>query len=145
MLTYEDLRICASLIREANDITERIARLEALAERCTAQIREDASGGGSYDPMGDSAAKLADMREEGKRRTSAYLKHAALVDAAITEMVTDSDQRTVIRCRYLDGMGWEEVSEKTHFSRRWCFVLHDRGMESIGLERKNGLWGERVH
>lgn len=136
-LTYEDLRICHSLVREARDLQERIDRLRSLAEWCASQASPGGGRGGNLpgDRVANMTANLIDMEAEGQRRIEAYMSHAQAVDAAISEGVTDSMQRTILRLRYLDGLSWEEVSEKTHYHVRWCKELHSRGLKNLGIER----------
>ncbi|MDL2318494.1 hypothetical protein LJC74_05390 [Eubacteriales bacterium OttesenSCG-928-A19] len=134
-LTYEDLRICHSLVREANDLRERIERLRSMAEWCTSQINPSGGYGGhaAQDRVGSLSAELADMEQEAQRRIQAFVEHARVVDAGISQ-VEDSTQRTVLRLRYLDGLSWEEISGRTHYHTRWCKELHRRGLGNMRLE-----------
>lgn len=132
-LTYEDLRICHSLVREANDLKERLERLRTLAEWGATDRTSCGFGSSPGDRVGKMVSSLADMEREGQAKIDAYLTHAHLVDAAIAEEVEDSTQRTILRLRYLDGLSWEEISERAHYHVRWCKELHARGLKSLGI------------
>lgn len=134
-VTYDDLKKCAALAREAKDINERLERLRSLAERCTSTVRQAGGGGSpsSGDRIGDWVSKLCDMEQEGQMRAAAYMDHVAIVDQAISEGVENSDQRTILRLRYVDGLTWEAISDQTHYSDRWCFKLHEHGLRAMGM------------
>ena len=143
-ITYEDLRKCAELAKEAEDIRERLERLRSILERCTPSW-SDAPGrasGVSPDKMGEHMDKLAELEAEGWRRAAAYLEHVFEVDKAISE-IEDPTQRMIIRLRYMDGLSWEKISDKTHYSERWCKELHSRGL--MGLHVWRGQHSTRMH
>lgn len=133
-LTYDDLKSCHALVREANDMMERIARLESLAERTTSPITPNSIGygGGISDKVGNSASALADMRTAAQERADAYFGHAQQVELAINAL-PDSLQRTILRKRYLDGMRWEEIAMDVHYSERHCKRVHKGGMIALGV------------
>lgn len=130
-ITHNDLKICHSLVREAIDVHERMERLRAMAERCTTQPAGFGGyGSGVNDRVGNTAAMLADMQRKADECVAAYMGHAECVALAI-DSIEDSTQRTVLRMRYLDGLSWEDISEKTHYSERWLRKLHGRGLSSL--------------
>lgn len=88
----------------------------------------------SPDRLGNWVARLEEMEQECNRRIEAYMEHVLEVELVI-QMVKNGTQRTILRMRYLDGLLWEEISERTHYTDRWCRVLHDRGLEDLGLRK----------
>lgn len=136
-LTYDDLKNCHALVREANDLTERLQRLRSMAEQITIASKPYVgfSCDGSSDRVGNLSAALVDMEAEGQRRIEAYFDNAQQVSLAI-DSIPDSTQRTILRLRYLDGLMWEEISEKTHYNERWCRELHKRGLVALGVQRQ---------
>ena len=131
-LTYEDLRNCARLAKALEDSTERIQRLRSMLERTTTRARETPGAGAFADRMAESIARLDEWETECIYRSDAYLEHAFLVDQEI-ERLEDDRHRRVLRLRYLDGLLWEEIAEKMHYSIQWCKHLHDTALEKLGV------------
>jgi DNA-directed RNA polymerase specialized sigma24 family protein len=128
VLTYEDLRICASLAREAEDLLECIKRTRSMLERMApVYTAAPGSGDAQADRVGEGVAKLADLETAAQEKLEAYLDFVAQVGAAI-DTLAEPDQRRVLRLRYLEGLRWEAIAEKTHFHERWCKELHHRAL-----------------
>ena len=137
-ITYDDLRYCASLAREAQNIRDSLERIHSLAEYGGIKS-EVISGFGTPldDRPGEGAAALADMERKAGERIAAYIGHVACVESAISE-VAHPDHRAILRLRYVDGLTWEQISERTHFNERWCRRLHDRGLAQICPQKATG-------
>ena len=133
-ITYQDLKLCATLAREAEDMSERIQRLRAMLERTTTTIKDMPGGGGGCvgDKMADSFAKLDEWEREAGHRTEVYLDHAWIVERAILAL-PDDRHRLILRLRYLDGLTWEEISDKSNYDERWCRRLHKKGLAALGI------------
>ena len=134
-ITYEDLRKCAELAKEAEDIRERLERLSSILERCTPSWTDAPvhASGISPDKIGEYTGELIKLEAEGLRRSEAYLEHVFEVDKAIGE-IEDPTQRMILRLRYLDGRTWRDISDKTHYVESWCRKLCLAGVESMGIE-----------
>ena len=40
------------------------------------------------------------------------------------DSLEDTRHRLIMRLRYIDGMCWEDISEKVHYEYRWVLRLH---------------------
>jgi len=47
------------------------------------------------------------------------------------ESLKDPDERTVMELRYIDLMGWDDISLKMNFSLRNCYYLHKKALTSL--------------
>ena len=133
-ITRKDLDICASLVREAQDIKERMQRLRSLAESTTAPFRDMPGGAVLSDKTGNGAIALADLEADARRRIQSYFEHAGEVDKAIGELA-DPNQRIILRLRYVDGLTWREVSEKANYEERQCRRIHGDALSALGVEK----------
>ncbi len=133
-VTYCDLKNCAALVREANDRIDRLSRLRSMAERCTATMSETGvhAQGATNDKIGEWVARLDDAQEQCTKFYEMALENAMIIDMEICA-VPDSKQRTVLRMRYIDGLMWDEISEKTYYSESWLHKLHQKGLNAMGL------------
>ena len=135
-ITYEDLRICNSLSREATNIKDRMRYLRALAESCNSSFDkpETHAKGSVSDRVGDGASSLADLQAQADAQIEAFLDHVWVVEQAVM-LIADANEREIIRLRYVDGMIWDQISTKTHYSIDWCFELHRRGLRAMGIKQ----------
>lgn len=136
-ITYEDLKNCAALAREAKSLQTFLEWYRDMAS-CPTPATQGIpvqSEAPSPDRIGEWVDKITEVSERFSRVIDLYTDHILEVDLAISE-VGDSDQRTILRLRYLDGLTWDEISERTHYSRRWCIVLHNRAMDGMGIAGK---------
>jgi len=134
-ITQKDLDICFALAREVENIRERIERLRALLSGSGVIIRETpGSTDGPRDKMAEGVASLVDMERDARHRIEAYLDHAGMVEKAI-DGLGDPGQRMVLRLRYMDGLVWEEVARKAHYSKRWCEAMAAKGLAELGIEK----------
>ena len=53
-----------------------------------------------------------------------------LMDNAI-EALEDERQRNVMRLYYLNGLTWEQVAERMHYSREWVCRLHRKAIKEV--------------
>ena len=42
-------------------------------------------------------------------------------------------ERVIIVGRYMDGLSWEEIADRSYYSERWCRVLRDRALEKLSI------------
>jgi DNA-directed RNA polymerase specialized sigma24 family protein len=129
-LTEEDLRLCAALGREAENLRESLQRLRAMAEDMRPHADGMPRGGGPGDPVGQAVADLDALRARWQKTIAAYTRHVRLVEAAI-QALPDPDVRSVLRLRFLDGLTWDQIAERTHFVDRWCRELSRRGVRRL--------------
>lgn len=138
MITYCDLKNCYAIMREARDRQERMERLRSMAEKCTAipQDTPSATSKESPDAIGNYACRLVEMQEAADEFYIGAVMQANVISQIIDDIEGDdnADVRTVLRCRYLDGMTYPEISEKTHMSESWLYKQHKKGLEILGVK-----------
>lgn len=130
-ITRDELRDCASLAREVDRLKEQILRLRARIEGGSLQLVKT-TGKGDADPVGTAVSKIDELCERLGGELSRYLELSNRVDAEISG-VDSVVQRVILRLRYVDGLRWRDVSEKAHFSVRWCRELCARGRNALGV------------
>lgn len=113
-----------------NRLGENIERMRSTLERATAA--SDRNGGRSTvetDPMSARVAELIDLEAEWFDSMLAIEKRSIVAEGCLGCLT--SQQREVVHWRYIEGMGWEEVSRRTHYSRRHCFNIRDRAVDRL--------------
>jgi len=144
LLTYNDLKKCASLAREARNIRESLEFIQSLAE--FGRMPGDRIGGDGLpldDRPGEGATALCDVFARGHGNIQKYLTHVQCVEQAIGELGSP-DQRDILRLRYVDGLKWDDVAERAHYSRAQCYNIHNAAVKALGIEDWMELDGSPV-
>lgn len=64
------------------------------------------------------------------KKVSKILKEKRAIEKEI-DKVKDGTEALVLRYRYIDGYGWEQISELLDYSPRNIHYMHNRAMNSI--------------
>ena len=129
-------------LNQARNMDELIksnkAELERLRELSTC-ISSPAAGGTSRgnapgDRVGNIATRIADLEAQIQQDIDYYITVKSDIHNAI-ERITNRDERLLLRMRYIDGMTWEQIAEKMHYSVSGIYKLHKKSINrfySIG-------------
>lgn len=146
-----DLR---DLRREIENQSERLERLEMKLVGVEAQALTDMpkSPSPSNDRISDLMQQKFDL-EEDIRATLEHRRRERMFFEKIIRRLKRSDERAVIRSRYLDGASWgdvvdllygdeEDLLEREDMYRKRVFKLHGRALLSMAqyIEDNGLMW-----
>lgn len=146
-----DLR---DLRREIENQSERLERLETKLVGVGAQAPTDMpkSPSPSNDRISDLMQQKFDL-EEDIRATLEHRRRERMFFEKIIRRLKRSDERAVIRSRYLDGASWgdvvdllygdeEDLLEREDMYRKRVFKLHGRALLSMAqyIEDNGLMW-----
>lgn len=146
-----DLR---DLRREIENQSERLERLETKLVGVGAQALTDMpkSPSPSNDRISDLMQQKFDL-EEDIRATLEHRRRERMFFEKIIRRLKRSDERAVIRSRYLDGASWgdvmdllygdeEDLLEREDMYRKRVFKLHGRALLSMAqyIEDNGLMW-----
>ncbi len=124
-ITYQELRRCAALAREADRLREQIIRMRAKLEGVSPSPMGTPRGGGVKDVIGRAIAVLDATERKWLRVIEEYTAMMLRVEAAIAG-VDNPDHRTVLRMRYLDGERWGEIARQMGYTRDGLMSINQR-------------------
>ncbi len=127
------------LDRIINNKLEQKEKLEALAERVTADFsRERVSGGmGATSPMEDVTVKLIDLGNEINADIDRLLELKKEILSVINK-IRDYRYRLILEMRYINGKSWDDVAIETGYDIRTIFRLHGKALDKIDEILKKG-------
>jgi DNA-directed RNA polymerase specialized sigma subunit len=115
-------------------IENKKTELEGLESVVTSiSIQTDAEriqSSGSKDRLGDTVARIVDLKEEIKTMLHELIDKKAEIIKVI-EAVEDADAYKVLYCRYIKYMTYEEIAGEIHFTRQWVTQIHKRALEIV--------------
>lgn len=82
------------------------------------------------DRTGESAAKIADMKQE---IDSDILKLVDILEEveSIINQLENGTYRRLLCLRYIEGLSWEKVAGGIHHDVRWTYKLHGRALQQV--------------
>ena len=103
-------------------------------KRFTEEYRMFRDLGAAIGTFGELSHKTNDELEEEKTRlckkVSRILKEKRAIEKEI-DNVKDGNEAMLLRYRYIDGYGWEEISELMNYSQRNIHYMHKKALTSI--------------
>lgn len=110
---------------------EELEKLNSLVRRITPVMSDtNGAGGGNQDKVGDTVAKIIDLRAKIDKDTDEFvnLKHEA---AALLEKIEKPEYYQVLHKRYIQYKTLEQIAGELNYSWRWACKLHGRALQAF--------------
>ena len=110
---------------------QELSDLEEMVTRITPVLKQDVvSSSSSQDKLGDTVAKIADLREKINRDVDAFvdLKEEALVKLRKVEKPEYYD---ILHKRYFEYQSLEQIAVSMNYTYRWIRRLHGRALQAF--------------
>lgn len=118
--------------REEKLLMEEIEQLQAAAARVTPCLSATPGGGG----QGDSLPRAVEKIVEAQQRLQCQVKRTYAVRNEIVETINavkSSQEREILRRRYLLGQRWEEIACAMHMNYSWVIRQHHRILDKLQI------------
>lgn len=89
-------------------------------------------GRGTGDRIQTAVEHICEIEEEINRDIDELVKLRTQVQGAIRS-VKDQTLETLLEYRYIDGLTWEELAERMHYSYQWVCKLHGKALTCVAL------------
>ncbi len=134
MTAKEYLRQAYRLDLKINSDIEEAARLREMASRLTPPTLGDKVQTTRIGeaPFVRSIEKVLMLEEQINREIDALVALKEQMRGVITA-VTDTDERLVLRYRYIHNMTWEQIGDKLKADRTTVYRWHKRGLAHVQL------------
>lgn len=86
----------------------------------------------------DWLAKLVDMSKEINCEIDRFSDLRQEIEEAINT-VGDTTLQTLLRCRYINGMSWEQIEALFNYEHSWVARLHGMALSELKLDEKKQL------
>ena len=122
-MTIDDLKNVRRQKLRVEALQERIERLRSRAEYTQQQLGECGRSDPTRDRLAEYVAELDGLERQLTGEMIALEKQLVVVDAELAKL--PENQEKVLRLRYLNGLSWRKVAEKTNYCERYCRKLCD--------------------
>jgi hypothetical protein len=114
-----------------NNSLEELSDLEDMVLRITPVLKDDVvSSSGSQDKLGDTVAKICDLKAQINRDIDTYvdLKREA-VDKL--KKVEKTEYYDILHKRYVEFQSLEQIAVSMNYTYRWIRRLHGRALQAF--------------
>ena len=115
-----------------NRMLEEQYRWKCLAMKVTQNFSPTPGGGESGSPIERPMDKVLEIDEEINREIDELQTVRQEIRAALNQL-EDESLKLLMEYRYIDGLTWERIAEKMHYSRQWVTSLHGRALAQIKI------------
>lgn len=116
---------------QINNKLEELAKYEALAQKITTTLQQDASfGSGNQDKLGDAVAKITDLENEIRSEIDA-LRNRRRAISEIIERVPDDCQMDILQQHYLLHKSLKKVAGEMHMTVRNVRYIHGSACQAV--------------
>ena len=123
---------CIPLSGRINRMLEEQYRWKCLAMKVTQNFSPTPGGGES----GSAIERPMDKVDELERKITQAIDELADIRMEIEDVLgqlEDDTLRELMEHRYIDGLTWEQVAEKMHYSWRHTCRLHGEALAKINM------------
>ena len=110
---------------------EELERLNSLVKRITPVMSATSgAGGGNQDKLGDTVAKIVDLRAEIDKETDSFidLKREA---TSLLVQIGKPEYYQILHKRYIQYKSLEKIAGELNYSWRWVCKLHGRALQAF--------------
>lgn len=130
-MTKERLNRYIWLNVEIENQTERIERMDTeLSSPAVSRLDRMPHSSQIGTKLEVKIARKMELEELRKKNIKKANREAVAIEKAIQMLLLPRD-RELMRFKYLEGMTWEETSEKLGISRQWAVTLHERILKEL--------------
>ncbi len=119
--------------REEKLLMEEIEQLKAAATRVTPCLSVAPGGAGQGDSLPRAVEKIMEIQQRLQFQVNCtYAVRTEIVEKINT--VKSTQEREILRRRYLLGQKWEEIACAMRIDYRWLLRQHKRALEKLKFE-----------
>ena len=113
-------------------LLEEQSRWRERALKITPTLSQAPGGGGSGSPIERHMDKVLEIEAEINREIDELQIVRQEIRAALNQL-EDESLKLLMEYRYIDGLTWEQVAEKMHYSWRHTCRLHGEALAKINM------------
>jgi DNA-directed RNA polymerase specialized sigma subunit len=127
-VTKEELKQYRSLGKEIDLLEEEIQRIRASLFSAP---KLDGMPKSNYaaDRTAETIAKVVDLETKLRDKIDSYISLRTQIEITIESL--SSNERLLMRCRYIEGMSFEEIAVAMHYTFRHVTRMHGWALQKM--------------
>ena len=126
------LRQYLEVLDDQDALIEERKRWEDIATKITASP-SGMPGGGSERRGENAMQQLAEISREIDEKAARARTVRSQIRACISRM-PDVRLRQLLRLRYINGLNFDQIAERMHYSWRWVIKLHGQALDQLPVK-----------
>lgn len=122
----KDLERCIELHSEIQRLEDRRKKIEEAAQRITKIISSEPKGNEPRDKLAEYVAKLDTLDRLYAGKIIELNALFRLIELDLEDF--PAQQRIILKLRYIDGLPWRRVAEKSKYSEKHIFKIHEAAL-----------------
>lgn len=124
MITKSELQKYRDLLKEKEDLQERILRKESAIKSAAVQVITGMprAESGDSDKIARAVAQIEKLKELYERKLVEIENELARIESEIERL--EPFERRLVRHRYIDGYSWEKICVKLNYSWATLHRMH---------------------
>lgn len=118
--------------RSIDRLLEEQYRWKCLAMKVTPNLSLTPGGGEGGSPIERPMEKVEELEEKIKQAVGELIEIRKEIETVLGQL-EDENLRRLMEYRYIDGLTWEQVAEKMHYSWRHTCRLHGEALAKINM------------
>ena len=125
-MTIDDLKMVQTYKYAIRSIEDTIERLRSEMERATQTLSHAPAHTEGRDKLAYQVQRMLELETARAREVADMEEH---IDRCRVWLCTIPEQQAkILQLRYMDGLKWEEVAEKSGYDKRYCHKIHNAAM-----------------
>ena len=117
---------------EISRLIEELGEQRAKAQKMTAAYSNLPKGQPAGDSLARAVERMIELEEKLNARIDTQVDLRMEIERGI-ETISDSILRDLLRCKYIEGLTWEEIAVKLNYSERQIYNLHGLALDRLNI------------
>lgn len=130
-MTKYELQSYKFLKLEIENIKQNIYELENLSVGVASYSEICSKTNRNGSKIEDVVIRVQILREMYYNRLNAFLELKIKIEDEVRKL--PHDERLIITEHYLNGLTWQQVSDRLFISLSWCYKLHNRALKMLSV------------
>ena len=105
-------------------------RLDAMSKKVTSVLSDCKVDSSHSDRNEDLIIRVIELKKDISEQIKVYAELQAKISKEI-DAIEDVRYRSLLIMRYVNGLKFEEISEKMHYGTRWVLALHREALKEF--------------
>lgn len=122
------------LQREIQRASEELSYWRGLAEKVTPTLTGMPRASCVSNKIEDAVIKIQEIEQKLRKDIIRMTLTRAAIEGCIENTVSNALYRSVLKYRYINGMKWEDIADRMHYSIQHIYDVHNQALKEVAIE-----------
>lgn len=122
--------------KRIDNLKNQLLSLQEVEQSAKSQQLSDMPKGSSHNgDLSDLMVRIEQLRGKIRKEIENSIKIRTMIEESIFRLQNE-DEVSVLRMKYIEGMGWKEIGTKIHYGRTKIYIIHENALKNIVIREK---------